>query len=189
MDPKSAGRCLALHWMVLLGLLISGCSGSSRPGRENQTDPGAVDEVDLAPIDEAGFANVLEKNRGKVVLVDFWATWCPECLELLPHTVQLYKQFADQGLTVISVALDDAEEEAKALEILTEKGASFQNFISKYGGSTRSTEVFAIPAGLPHLKIYDRHGRLRKTFAAGTGTTIDPDQIDRAVAELLAETP
>ena len=188
MSPHPALQYLVVPFAVVLGFSLAGCSGLPQPDESEQTKPEAADQVQLEVIDETGFAKVLEQNRGRVVLVDCWATWCPPCKELFPHTVGLHEQFGDQGLTVISVALDDSEDEATALAFLTQKKATFDNFISKYGSGGKSYQIFAIPDGaLPHLKLYDRDGRLHKTFASGQ-ETIEPEQIDRAVEELLRET-
>ncbi len=161
--------------VAALGLLLAGCSGSSSP------------QLDVT--DETALAKVLQRHRGKVVLVDFWATWCLPCLELFPHTVQLHERFADRGLTVISVSLDDPDDDrAAALEFLTSQGATFENFISTYGVGPQAFEAFEIDNGaLPHFKLYDRDGKLHKVFASGE-EPIDPQQIDRAVEELLDET-
>lgn len=160
---------------MLLGLMPAGCATQAK----------------VEVIDEAGFANVLKQHRGTVILVDFWATWCTECMDLFPHTVELHKRLADRGLTVISVSLDDpgdAEVQAAVRKFLDQHGATFQNFVSKYGSTSESFEVFDIPDGaLPHFKLYDREGKLYKTFASG-GQNIDPDEIDRAVEALLGKT-
>jgi thiol-disulfide isomerase/thioredoxin len=50
----------------------------------------------------------LSTYRGKVVLLDFWATWCDPCREEIPHFVQLQNQYASQGLQVIGVSMDDS---------------------------------------------------------------------------------
>lgn len=169
--------------VVALGLLLAGCSGSSSPQTESS------ENVKLEVTDEAALAKVLEAHRGKVVLVDFWATWCPECMELFPHTVELHKRLADRGLVAISVSFDDPDEDrAAALGFLTKEGATFENVISQYGSGPESFERFAIPDGaLPHFKLYDREGKLHKVFASGE-ESIETEQIDRAVEELLAET-
>ena len=148
-------------------------------------------QTSLRTVDEAEFAQALKEHRGKVVLVEFWATWCLQCLELLPHTVELYNKHADQGLAVISVSLDYPDDDRqRVFDLLKLKGATFDNFISRYGGDAKSLEVFAIEGGaLPNLKLYDRSGKLRKTFAAGV---IPPEpfgleDVSRAVEELLEE--
>ena len=167
---------------VMLGLLLAGCTGSSPP----QVDgPG---NVQLELIDEVGFAEVLQRHRGQVVLVDFWATWCPGCVALFPHTVELHERFADRGLAVISVDFDDPDEERTvALKFLIDQGATFENYISRYGGGTRSAEAFELDGSLPQMKLYDREGRLHRSFGGDLGE-IDPQELDRAVEALLAET-
>jgi thiol-disulfide isomerase/thioredoxin len=168
--------------VVACGLLMAGCSGSSSP------QPDGSEHVKLEVIDEVDFAAVLEGHRGKVVLVDFWATWCDDCVKLFPHTVELHKRFADRGLTVISVDFDDPDEERTvALEFLINKGATFQNFISRYGTGTQSAEAFDLDGPLPQMKLYDRQGRLHKSFGGELGE-VDPRELDRAVEELLGKT-
>jgi thiol-disulfide isomerase/thioredoxin len=167
--------------VIVLALLLGGCSGAPSP----QTSD--LRPVELAVIDEAGLAKVLAAHRGKVVLVDYWATWCQPCMELFPHTVQLHKRLAGRGLRVISVSLDDPDQRrAAALEFLIRQGADFQNFISPYGAGTRSVEAFKLDGSLPEMKLYDRQGNLRESFGGATGT-LDPQQLDRAVEELLGK--
>lgn len=175
-------RRTVLQAVAVLALALDGCSASSSP----QT--GRSEDVKLEVIDEAAFGRVLRGHRGQVVLVDFWATWCPGCMELFPHTVQLHDRFARRGLTVISVSFDDPDEDrAGALEFLTGQGATFQNFISPYGAGTQSVEAFELDGPLPQMKLFDRQGRLHKSFGGESGE-VDPQQLDRVVEELLGET-
>jgi thiol-disulfide isomerase/thioredoxin len=51
----------------------------------------------------------LSKLKGKLVLVDFWATWCPPCREQIPFVVEANKKFKDKGLVVVSIAIDETE--------------------------------------------------------------------------------
>ncbi|MBN2473921.1 MAG: TlpA family protein disulfide reductase [Pirellulales bacterium] len=165
---------------------------NDRAALEVNEDPqaGADGGVSLEVIDEAGYREMLESSRGQVVLVDFWATWCPPCRKLFPHTVQMHHRFADMGLKVVSVSLDDPEEpdERQAvLEFLAEKEALLGNYISRYGSGGKSFEVFAITGGtVPHFKLYDRNGKLHKTFASDS-QTIEPEEIELAIEELLGD--
>ena len=168
--------------VVVLGLLLGGCAGSPSSQAERSED------AKLDVIDEIAFGKVLQRHRGQVVLVDYWATWCPDCMEFFPHTVGLHKRFADRGLIVISVSFDEPDEDrAAALEFLAKQGATFQNFISQYGAGTQSAEAFALEAGLPQINLYDRQGKLHKSFGGESGQ-VDPQDLDRAVEELLGET-
>ena len=175
------------RWAVALPALmlvsfLGGCSAAPSSDTEHSR------QVKLELIDEAAFAKVLEGHRGQVVLVDFWATWCRPCMELFPHAVQLHRQLADRGLAVISVSFDDPDERrAAALEFLAKEGAVFQNFISPHGAGTRSVEAFELEGPLPQVKLYDRLGKLRKSLGGKSGE-VDPQELDRAVEELLGET-
>ena len=175
---------------ILAMLVLAGCSNRSGEGGSSPAPPqphrksGSVapEDVSVEIIDEAGFADVLKRHRGKVVLIDYWATYCAPCLKLFPHTVELHRKLAHEGLVVISISLDYPEDEPDVRKRLAEQGAAFENFISRYGTGTRSADVFDLPSGVPYFQLYDRDGKLSKTFAA----PIDPDEIDKAVEKFLA---
>ena len=145
-------------------------------------------QITVSVIDEDEFAEVLAVYRGKVVLVDFWATWCLACIQQFPHTVALHEQFADDGLAVISVSFDQPESKPAVLEFLRKQQATFDNFISRYGAGVESAERFGLPGSLPQLLLFDRRGELAHTFPEPQ-SGVDPEQIDRAVAELLKAAP
>ncbi len=148
-------------------------------------DLGLADPIVLEVIDENEFAEVLGQKQGQVVLVDFWATWCEPCMKLFPHTVELHERFAEKGLAVISVSLDDPDDRDSVREFLQEKGATFDNFISSYGIGPQAFEAFAIEDGaVPHFKLYDREGNLHQTFSSGA-SPLSPREIDRAIEQLL----
>jgi len=138
----------------------------------------------LQLIDADGLAQFVDQHRGKVVLIDFWATWCPPCLQLFPHTVELHKRWADRGLVVAAVSLDDPSDDSTVRRFLAAKGADFTNFISRFGTSGQSAEEFNITGGgIPFLHIYDRHGKLLKTL--GGDKPVDPQKIDQTIEEAL----
>jgi thiol-disulfide isomerase/thioredoxin len=126
----------------------------------------------------------LKGHQGKVVLVDFWALWCGPCIKLFPHTVELHEKHPDEELAVISVNFDDPGDQQRVLEFLAGKGATFDNFISKYGIGPKSFEAFEIGGNVPYYKLYDRSGKLHKTFGDAQ-QSIEPSEIDQAVEELL----
>jgi thiol-disulfide isomerase/thioredoxin len=159
--------------VVVAALAVGGCRPAAGPGR-------------VSTIDEKQLADVLRQNRGKVVLVDFWATSCLPCLALFPHTVGLERRYAARGLAVLSVSLDDPADEAAVSRFLADQKAAFPCFISRYGMGSRSVEAFEVDQGsIPYLKLYDREGKLSKTFGEG-GEEPSPERIEAAVKELLA---
>ena len=60
--------------------------------------------------DSSGIERKFSDFKGNVVIIDFWATWCPPCREEIPHFVELYNQYKDQGLEIIGVSMDQSPE-------------------------------------------------------------------------------
>lgn len=144
--------------------------------------PVAPASVTVQVVDRAGFDKVLAQHKGKVVLVDYWATWCGPCRKKFPHTVTLAKEHQADGLAVIGVSLDDDEAHEEVVKFLAEHGATFDNLRSKTGAGDESFESFEIPNGaLPCLRLFDRDGQVLKTFA------IDPDADKQFTDDDVAE--
>jgi thiol-disulfide isomerase/thioredoxin len=167
--------------------IVVGCTSSERalPSAAPTTATStAATPVILTPVDSAAYDAVIAKNSGKVILVDFWATWCPPCVEQLPHSLELGRQFADRGFAVVTVSCDEKLEAARVAEFLTTKQADIAtNLISEFGSSTATMEEFKIENGaVPSYKLYDRKGELRQTFGMTT-----PGEIDQAIEQLLSE--
>lgn len=139
------------------------------------------------------FRKVLDEHRGKVILVDFWATWCKPCVEGLPHTTALARENAQRGLAVVTMCIgdgNDADETALALEKLQEKDVTLQNYICTLGGGDESFDAYNIgESGLPHYKIYGRDGKLVKEFRndVDAGIAVSATDVDELIEKLLAE--
>jgi len=160
-------------------------NGNNSSAPEQATKP-----VTVQVADRAGYERLLQQHRGKVVLADFWATWCIPCVKQFEHTVELHQKYAPKGLAVISVSLDEPDDRESVQEFLAQKGATFDNLLSSSGAGNEAFRAFEIENGaLPHYKLYDRQGKLRKTFAADPLATkqFTSEDIEHAVQELLAE--
>jgi thiol-disulfide isomerase/thioredoxin len=140
--------------------------------------------VKLQTLDETKFADALKQYRGKVVLVDYWALWCSPCKELFPHTVQLYRELAGRGLAVVSISLDTAEKEPEVLKFLVAQQATFDNFLASHDPAEAAGLLQIENGTLPHLKLFDREGNLRRTFPKAQ-SAVNPAEVDEAVKELL----
>jgi thiol-disulfide isomerase/thioredoxin len=201
---------LAMMLVASAALAFSGCSGAPEkggsavvrttgaPNGTGEATPSPASTPADAPaqgpaleiVDEKRFAEILAANRGKVVLVDFWATWCIECLELMPHTVRLHETLRDRGLAALLVSFDSPDDRQTVGEVLAGQKVNFQSYISQYGADAKSAEAFEIErATLPHLKLYDRQGVLRRVFSTGRvpPEPFEAEDIEKTVLELLAE--
>ncbi len=86
---------------VALALMLFSLSCTSDKGSK---EGGGAPDFALTSLDGAEVR--LSQFRGKVVILDFWATWCPPCKMELPHFIELYQEFQDDGLVIIGVSLD-----------------------------------------------------------------------------------
>jgi thiol-disulfide isomerase/thioredoxin len=181
-----------------------GCSQrDSAAENPNESGPAAQIERSPAPIvstsltaiplvTRGDFDALLAEQKGKVVLVDCWATWCLPCVEQLPHSAELAKSHGDK-LAVVALSFDDpesADQVRKALEVAGAGDTGVVCLQCKSGTSSESFDAFEIASGaLPHYKLYDRIGKLRQTFELDPSAKrqFTPEDINVAVEKLLAE--
>jgi thiol-disulfide isomerase/thioredoxin len=132
-----------------------------------------------APRQPAPAFPALEAARGKVVLVDFWASWCGPCRQALPAYEQLRREYAARGFEVIGVNVDrragDREAALKALHL------SYPQVADAAGALAERYDV----SGMPASYLLDRHGLVRQVHVGFEPEDIAP--LRQAVAQLLEE--
>jgi thiol-disulfide isomerase/thioredoxin len=159
---------LAFAAPVLAAVLgLAGCAGEAAPvpaGAERKTGAKTA-TVEVTEVRYASLETALNEQKGTVVLVDFWATWCGPCVKKFPHLVELHQKYADQGLTCISVSLDRTSPEPGSkediLDFLKKKGATFPNFImtDPKADDEQLSKKFGWDGPLPHMALFDRSGK------------------------------
>ena len=178
-------RGAALGLLALAAVVGAGCMETSPAPPAAAPSAAPQVEVRLELADAAGLERAVAAHRGKVVLVDFWATWCLPCTEMLPHTVALHRQYADRGLAVIAVSVDERDEQAKAAEFLRAQGATFENYLQSYASGQEAFTALGLD-GVPALRLFDRAGKLHREFSPGPQGPLDLAELDRAIERLLA---
>ena len=117
--------------------------------------------------------------RGKVVMVNFWATWCPPCVEEIPSLQRLYRRLRPDGLEILAV---DVGESAETLEaFLKDKPVDFPVLMDGDGSALRRWGVYAFPTTL----VLDRRHRIR--FAVFGAFDWNSDEVSRALQPLLLD--
>ncbi len=127
--------------------------------------------------DSAGKSVRLEDYRGKVVLLDFWATWCGGCKKEIPWFAEFSKEYEGKGLVVIGVSLDD-----EGWKILRPFLAGNPIPYTILLGDEATAKRFAIET-MPDTFLIDKRG---KVAAAYRGEVVDKDDIETNLKALLA---
>jgi len=109
--------------------------------------------ADFTLADLQGARHTLKDLRGKVVLVNFWATWCPPCRKELPDLETLYTRFKDRGLVILAISDEDA---AKVQPFIAARDIQFPILLDP---GRKVNELFQIE-GIPKSFVYDRGGKL-----------------------------
>lgn len=158
----------------LVLMLIVGCTGGSGPnGMLGQTAPKAT----FSPLGNTKVTKSFADYKGKVVLVDVWATWCGPCQMIIPGVQKLHDQYKDKGLEVVAVSSEDSatiekfrKEHDLTYPMYTDPGSSVQ---SAFGAD-----------GIPLTFVLDRDGRVVFVQEGVSGS--DPDgPIRKAVADAI----
>ncbi len=97
-----------------------------------------------------GDAKKLSEIKGKVILINFWATWCGPCIREMPSLDRLYREYKTRGLEVVAVSVDD-EPENRVPKFFEKLGVSFESYVDRGGKLSEQIGV----EGLPYTLIVD----------------------------------
>jgi thiol-disulfide isomerase/thioredoxin len=128
-----------------------------------RTAPQAASDQALAALiaarlpDLSGTPQALDQWRGKVVLVNFWATWCAPCREEIPMLVKLQEKYGERGLQLVGIAIDQAE---KVRPYAAEMGMNFPILLGSSDGIALARELGNKAAVLPFTLVLDRNGKI-----------------------------
>ena len=137
----------------------------------------------LTPVDEASFQKLILANKGKVVLYDFWATWCEPCRAELPQLIGLRAKLKARGFELVTISADEPEQAADAEKVLRKSGAPLPAFRKQVLNDDRFINAIdpKWSGALPALFLYDRKGRKVKSFIGETEISV----IESAIQKLL----
>lgn len=148
-------------------------AGGGAPTQGSQATDFTLRDVEGRDVRLSDFA-------GKVVLIDFWATWCMPCEAEIPHLQALYETYQAKGLVVLGVAMDGPESVASVAPFVRRYGLSFPVLLDE---ETRVVSIYNPKRSAPLSVIIDRSGRVARTrqgFSLG-----DEKLIAQDVAQLL----
>jgi cytochrome c biogenesis protein CcmG/thiol:disulfide interchange protein DsbE len=153
-------RFLTLVLVCSLAIAVSGCYHGSKPLSIGKPAPNFT-------VQDSDRSVSLSQYRGKIVVLNFWATWCPPCVEEMPSLVQMQKKFQGRDVTVLAVSVDDDPDayhkflKDHAVELLTVRdpgGPKTDQGVNAPVASRYGTYKF------PESYIIDRNGIIRRKF-------------------------
>ena len=163
--------------MLLLAALLPlvGCGGKEEPGIGVKFDVGKpAPDFDLPDLD--GNKVDLSSMKGKVLILDFWATWCPPCKEEIPHLVRLQSKYRDQGLQIVGLSLDAGG--AKDVKPFAEEhDVNYTMLIA----NDETARAYGGVSMIPTTFVVDRSGVVVKRFIGYTA----PEAFEEAILPLL----
>ncbi len=175
--PKRAGLSLG-SLSILAAVALVAVALALQLGERNRGRPlsGPAPDFELTLFDGREIA--LADFRGDVVLLNFWASWCPPCRDEALDLQALYSDYHKQGLTIIGVNMLESSLR-KALDFIEEFGVSYPNGEDR---EQRVTNLYRVE-GPPESFLIDQAGNVRQFYIG----SIRYDTVSRAIEALLAE--
>lgn len=169
-----AAAILVLPAAAALGWVLSG--GESGP--VNPLTPGAyawsggeLPDVTFTTLD--GQPITVETFRGELVVLNFWATWCPPCLREIPELVRLHEELSDRGVVIVGVAAQSGKVEA-VQEFAGAHAMSYPVWMV----DDASLDKYGV-VGFPFTFLIDREGQIRMRY-------VGPQSYERLLADITA---
>lgn len=155
---------IVLVLLLLFLLALCGCYSGTRPSRIGMAAPDFT-------VQDSDHKVTLSQFKGQVVVLNFWATWCPPCIEEMPSLVEMQRRMKPKGVTVVAVSIDVDEN-------------AYHKFIKDHGVNMitvrdpeEKTAVLYGTHGWPETYIIDRSGVVRRKFIGAVDWT-EPEIID-----------
>jgi thiol-disulfide isomerase/thioredoxin len=170
------GTSMKIRTVIAVLLLLGAWTTLAAPQAKAPRDP--------EMIDAQGFQRVLEQNRGKALLVNFWATYCEPCRDEYPMLNELAKQYAPKGLQVVGVSMDDDGDLILMRRFLARYKPIFPNY-RKTAGAEEAFRQSVLPGWtgtMPITVFYAKDGRQAGHFIGEKSR----DQYEEAIRGLLA---
>jgi thiol-disulfide isomerase/thioredoxin len=139
-------------------------------------EPAAAADIPLP--DLAGQPRRLADWRGQVLIVNFWATWCPPCIHEIPEFIALQRELGDRGVQFVGIAMDDPQAVA---DFVREQGVNYPTLLDNGEGIALARALGNAQGVLPYTLVLDRQGAIQRRHAGA----ITRDELAPTIMDLL----
>ncbi|MBU0735622.1 MAG: TlpA family protein disulfide reductase [Proteobacteria bacterium] len=161
-------------WILIFFCFFIVTAGCQKEVQARPTAP------DFTLSDMSGQSVSLEQYKGRVVLLDFWATWCPPCRMTIPVLIKLQDQYRDNGLVILGVSIDDpkqiTDKDMQHFIRMTKINYPVFRFNQKILEDYFSGQALSVPT----MFIIDRNGKIRDKIVG-----FQPDALKKALAAAI----
>jgi thiol-disulfide isomerase/thioredoxin len=130
--------------------------------------PDTAKDLDGKPV-------TIEDFKGKILMIDFWATWCGPCRAEMPNVIAAYRKYHDKGFEILGVSLDRPGDVQKVKDFIHEKSMPWRQV--HYAGENAVATAYGVE-GIPHTVLIDREGKVIRVGLRG-------EALQKKLAELL----
>jgi peroxiredoxin len=162
-------------------VLLASCAGAHKPA------PSGRAGADFALHDLDGRTVRLSDHRGKVVLLNFWATWCRPCASELPHLQRLHEKYRDQGLVILGISIDGPDSAANVGSEIKQAGVQYPILLDE---ETHVVGTYDPKGTAPFTVFIDRDGvavGTREGYSAGDEVALEAEVVSLLAATERAE--
>lgn len=157
---------------------LTGVGGLYFVARRRPVQPDSAALLGLVLPDLAGQPVAVEQWRGKVLAINFWATWCPPCRAEIPDFIRAQGDYGSKGLQVVGIAIDDP---AKVRRFVADLGINYPQLLADDAIMDLSRSLGNVSMGLPFTVIVDRRGAIAYTRVG----MVSAKQLNGSINQLL----
>jgi len=172
-------------WVGAIALVLAGGAFAAAHALRDELFPvtlgSQAPRFEAATLDAPAAKRVLEDYRGKVVLLNIWATWCTPCIVEMPTMEALHREFKNTDLKVVAVSIDQAQTESQIRDFVKTLGLTFEVLHDPEGDITRAYQA----TGYPETFVIGRDGVIRKKVIGAADWNSEGNRA--LVRQLLAE--
>ncbi|HZR03712.1 MAG TPA: TlpA disulfide reductase family protein [Burkholderiales bacterium] len=146
------------------GYLVSRHSADSISPAGDGVREGSAALLAASLPDMAGKAQRLEQWKGKILVVNFWATWCEPCREEIPALIRTQRQFGNQGVQIVGIAIDEPD---KVKPYAAQMGINYPILVGELEALELTRAAGNQVGGLPYTVVFNRAGQIITTRLGG----------------------